>query len=92
MGNSPETEITNNENIEVFPNPSNGIFQLSLKDVDGVVSYSVFDALGKEIRFESFVANGRTQKDIDLSEFESGVYTIQLNTGNGIFSEQLVKK
>lgn len=92
VSNGPENEISHNDDIEIYPNPSNGLFQLSIEDVEGVVSYSVFDALGKEVAFESFVANGRTKKSVDMSEFESGVYTIQLNTEQGVLSEQLIKK
>lgn len=91
VSNGPENEISNNDDLDIFPNPSNGIFRLSMREIDGIVSYSIFDALGKEIRFESFVANGSSKKDLDLSEFESGVYTLHLNTGNEVFSEQLIK-
>lgn len=92
VSNGPENEITNNGNINVYPNPSSGKFELSIQDIDGVVSYSVYDALGKEVVNEVFVASGKTNRQIDLSELESGSYTLQVNTGKGVFSDQLIKQ
>ncbi len=85
------TEIASTEGLDVYPNPSTGRFTLSLEDVTGVVRYSVYDAQGKEIAFDAFVANGITQETIDLTDFAEGVYTLQLNTTKGSFTGKLVK-
>ncbi|MFT4980698.1 MAG: hypothetical protein ACI9UR_000536 [Bacteroidia bacterium] len=76
----------------IFPNPTSGQVQLSVEDVDGVVSYTIYDALGKEIASESFVANGKTQKNINLSDSDIGFYTLQLITSKGSFTEKLIKE
>ncbi len=85
------TEIESTEGLDVYPNPSTGRFTLSLEDVTGVVRYSVYDAQGKEIAFDAFVANGITQETIDLTDFAEGVYTLQLSTTKGSFTDKLVK-
>jgi hypothetical protein len=84
------TEIASTEGLDVYPNPSNGRFNLNVDGFDGVVSYTVYDAYGKEVGFNSFVANGLTNESIDLSELAIGAYTIQVQTSKGLYSEKLI--
>lgn len=84
------TEIASTEGLDVYPNPSNGRFNLKVDGFDGVVSYTVYDAYGKEVGFNSFVANGLTNESIDLSELAIGAYTIQVQTSKGLYSEKLI--
>lgn len=86
------TEIASTEGLDVYPNPSSGLFTLSVNDMNGIVSYSVYDALGKEVANDAFVSNGITRNSIDLSEMADGIYTIQVNSSKGVFSEKLVKE
>jgi|GEM_PF-6517347 len=73
--------------IEIFPNPSKGIFQITAKDE--ITAISVFDMAGKEIKR---YAPNAPQTNIDLSPFESGLYVVQITTGNAIHAGRIVKE
>ncbi|MFT4526705.1 MAG: hypothetical protein ACI85F_002882 [Bacteroidia bacterium] len=83
--------IARNIEMLIYPNPSNGRFRLTIEDGTGIIRYSVFDVLGKEVANEVFVANGKVHSSIDLRGLSAGMYTLQLQTENGIYSERLVK-
>ena len=76
----------------MYPNPSTGRFYLSLDNINGIVSYTVYDAMGKEVKTNSFVANGYSENSINLDGLANGVYSLQVNTSKGTFSEKLVKE
>jgi hypothetical protein len=60
--------------IGVFPNPSDGVVQVSWVGNETVMNYAITNMLGQN------VLTGRLEKNnptIDLSEFEEGVYVIE---------------
>ena len=86
------TEISTTDGIDIYPNPSADRFYLSFDNIDGIVNYTVYDAMGKEVQNDAFVANGFAEKTINLAKLANGVYTLQLNTIKGSFTEKLVKE
>jgi hypothetical protein len=87
------SNIDTDGGVNVYPNPSNGQFMLELQQIEGVVSYTVYDARGREVRFGSLVAGGsRTQHGLDLSTEAKGLYTLRLQTTNGTITQKLVKE
>lgn len=83
-------EIASTEGLDVYPNPRNGFFNLKVDGFDGVISYTVYDAYGKEVSYGSFVAQGLMNENIDLAGMAIGAYTLQVQTSKGLFSEKLV--
>jgi len=81
-------------NLSVFPNPSNGVFNIGLdlvtpEDVD----LRLFDLSGKLIFVNTYKAEiGRTNIEVDLSGFANGMYYLHLRTENGLFNRILVKE
>lgn len=69
--------------FSVYPNPSNGIFQLILKEEAAVLDVQVTDAFGRLVT--SFRRqNGAVQAyTLDLSGQAPGVYFVTVNTGKG---------
>lgn len=70
----------------VFPNPSNGIFNISIEST-GSVYLSVLDLSGKIIRAEQF--NGSVHQ-VDLSELTSGAYLLQLQAEEGTSVSRII--
>jgi len=72
------TESSGNGNITVYPNPNNGSFIIDIGEIgDGLLT--VTDVLGRtvyELEFDN-------QQKIEMSDFSSGVYMVQLNLANG---------
>ena len=88
-------EIAGLGTIAVYPNPSNGIFQLDVNfneaaDLDIVV----VNMLGEEVAVKEINASNGIHSDvIDLSTSASGVYFLKVISDNNTISTQvLVKK
>ncbi len=73
------------ELITISPNPSTGIFTIHTSNSE-LRSYQVFSSNGQLI-LEGKIQN--TTESIDLSQFDKGIYFIQIKNGN---SYQLIKK
>ncbi len=74
------SEISKNT-LEIFPNPSRGIFVLELNLIDyGNYQISIFDVLGKlYYRTEFFVRSKLHTEHLNLQDIKQGYYTIEIN-------------
>ena len=71
-------EITNNEEINIFPNPSSGVFRIDAGN-NKLKEIKVTDVLGRIV----LVANiNSANTTIDLSKETKGVYFVQLSDEN----------
>jgi hypothetical protein len=75
-------------NASVYPNPSNGIFNLQLERTDAL-SIRIMDVSGRIIRSEQLA--GSTLYSIDLQSAKVGVYTMEIETAEGRTFKQLIK-
>ncbi len=69
-GSIENTEVT----IWVYPNPSKGIFNISLEGIKGDIQIKVIDIRGKE--YYNFEINVSASTQLDLTELATGVYFI----------------
>jgi hypothetical protein len=86
------SQISNSGGLDIYPNPANGIFNVTLNDIKGAVTYTVFDIRGREVINGSFVSNGNHTEVLNLQTSADGVYTIQVNSANGIATQKLIKE
>ena len=63
------------------PNPTNGIFEISLSGYTNIEQLNVYDISGKII-ISSTPFSSRTS--IDLSGFEAGIYVVKVRTSKGL--------
>jgi hypothetical protein len=79
-------------NLQVYPNPSRGIFNLSM-DADAVtdLELKVFNLSGALIYTEK-ISNlrGKLRQEVDLSDFGAGLYQLQLKTNRRIYNRPIV--
>lgn len=75
-----------------WPNPSNGIFNLVMKNASGEVRIIVTDNMGREVLMENFSAKGNSARTIDMSGRASGIYFLRVQTENGAGVVKLVKE
>lgn len=67
---------TNNENFSIFPNPSNGTFELNIKEQHKRITIKIFSVDGKLV-VEKHLA--KTQNRIEIkTDLAPGVYTIHI--------------
>lgn len=83
-------EISSTDGMDVYPIPSSGRFTLKMEDASGVISYTVYDNMGREVLSESFVANGKVTETFDIDSKAAGAYTLVVNTPTGNYTEKLV--
>ncbi len=82
--------LEQNSKITIYPNPTNGIINLSgLQNLKGL-NFEITDISGK------IVQNFKTSElqnleTIDISELNSGIYFIKIQTENEIFTNKIIK-
>ena len=74
-------KIAGNNNISVYPNPSNGKFSVELKVNSEKLKVEIYNVLGEKIYSQYSLPN--TQYQIDLSKEPSGIYFYRVTTGKG---------
>jgi hypothetical protein len=73
-------KVSNNTSLKVYPNPSNGIFNVELESVTGNPQISVYNVLGQEV-YTSKITN--VQTSLNLSNQAKGVYMYRILNENG---------
>lgn len=70
--------------LEVFPNPSNGVFDIIVSSMDEGPAYlSIYSNLGKEILAKTLeTTHDNNRFTVDLSAFPSGIYNLKVKTAN----------
>jgi hypothetical protein len=76
------------EDISVYPNPSNGNFTISI-DAKENVSIYVYDVLGNRVKE---ISNAVAINPIDLSGNSAGVYTVQLWSSDKKVTRKIIKR
>ncbi|MEE2931288.1 MAG: T9SS type A sorting domain-containing protein, partial [Bacteroidota bacterium] len=79
-------------NLEVYPNPSRDIFNISFTSEEvQSLSVRVLNMLGEEIIIENmqqFI--GEYTKVIDLNEYNKGIYLLEIITDQGTINKKLI--
>ena len=85
-------DIKNTTQFTVYPNPANDYTSIAISlDKTEKVILTIVDLLGKEIsKEEKVLFSGKTTEMLDVSNFQNGVYFINLQVGNKITTQKLV--
>ena len=90
------TEPIENQNITVYPNPTNGELRIESGDIR-VESVDIFDIYGKNVgfKFPSKNLEGWQPKAdgvvFNFSHFPAGVYFLKIHTETGITTKKIIK-
>ncbi|WP_298758438.1 T9SS type A sorting domain-containing protein [uncultured Psychroserpens sp.] len=76
--------------FDVFPNPTSSILHIELTSGVSGLTYQVFDILGKQIAAETLGAENLSQ--IDVSNWNSGLYLIKLSNGDKTETKRFIKQ
>lgn len=79
-----------NAALSVYPNPSNGVFEVRL-NAGGRVSgdVNVVDVTGRIVYSQRIDVNGLYTTTVNLSQFAKGLYTVQVKTATGIAAKSI---
>jgi len=84
-------EVSNLQNVRIFPNPANEKCTISFTVKKQISSYilSLTDITGKELRKETVDAfSNSVSKEIDVADLAKGIYFVEIRAG----AERLTKK
>lgn len=80
-----------NAGMLVFPNPSNGNFNISFTDVINMdVNVSIRNLVGQEVLSKDLNLTNDHVENFNLVNLESGVYILTVNNGTGTYSNRII--
>ncbi len=77
------------DKVLLYPNPSNGIVNISLKDYSGDFNVKVYDLNGRQV-YSQNVTNINNTNVVNLESLSSGVYVLKLQGENLNHSEKII--
>lgn len=71
-------EATNSPSMEIYPNPTSGVFNVDFKNANSIKVYNTLGVLVYEEKMEQL---SEGTKSIDLSSFSNGIYIVNISNG-----------
>lgn len=81
------TDTAISEGLSIYPNPANYDVTISSKSL--MTGISIFDVNGRKL--QQYIPNGN-EITIELSTISQGVYILQIESEEGVYTEKLVKQ
>jgi parallel beta-helix repeat protein len=81
---------SSNLNIEVYPNPTKGQFNMTINGYKGNVQMQIVDLAGQVVHSEKINVTANYIGKFDVSKLSSGVYYIKLTSNNVAKVERLI--
>lgn len=76
-----------NGNLQILPNPSNGLFTMHKNDFLSPLSVKIFNIIGRCVYEKKILTNN---EQIDISDQPSGIYFYKVNDKNYQYSGKLL--
>jgi len=77
--------------IEVFPNPSDGEFTVTVTNLKGDAAIRVISLLGNVVYNHQYSSStGSFTRKLDLSDLPAGIYLLSVNTGTEQMNQRIV--
>jgi hypothetical protein len=77
-------------NFSLYPNPNKGEFTIQFKELSADYSVEVFDVTGRVV-FENFYnQNAELSQKISIQNPTSGVYFVNIKSGNSIVTNKII--
>lgn len=84
-----ESLAENTSYLNIFPNPATD--NLSIETNEEITEVSIYNIIGVSVYNEQCTMNN-LQLDINISDFNSGVYFVKVKTGNGETVKRFIKQ
>ncbi len=73
------------KNIDVFPNPTNGLIHIESNNLFEILEVTLYNALGTTIEINP------SNESIDLSGINTGIYFLSVKTSKGMITKKIVR-
>jgi uncharacterized delta-60 repeat protein len=77
----------NQTNLVIHPNPVKNLLNIKLNREISIIDYTIYNLVGQVIYKKS-----ETTPQINIENLTKGIYIIQINTSEGIFSKKFIKE
>ena len=77
-------------NIAIYPNPSKGIFNVSMGTITPKI-IQVYDLTGKIVSSKTEFQNNQSIISLDLSNISSGIYFVKIVSENQSVTKRIIK-
>ena len=77
--------IADELSINVFPNPANDIINIVAEDGMAIQSFSIYSISGRLVRTEKYY-----KQEINVSELNTGIYLLNIQTRGGHISKKII--
>lgn len=84
------TDQKTDKSLMIYPNPSTGVFNVTVNDANAKFELKVTDALGRIIVTDKHIENVIYNRTFDLSTEASGVYFITLTSPAGVVTRNII--
>ena len=84
-------DIQNQESIQVYPNPSNGLVTIAYSNYAGKMSIQLVDLNGR-IVYNDLDSSFNGSKEINIANLNAGVYILKIDTEEASFTRKIIKK
>jgi hypothetical protein len=76
--------------MNIYPNPSNGIFNVKLlQALDQDIKLAVYDIQGKLLTSKLIDGQNLREESLDLSGADKGIYLLKIETGSKVYTRKL---
>ncbi len=93
-GNILGTEVVNNDivyDISVYPNPSNGVFSINTKNLEGNTRLSIHTIEGKQVKVFYFKSSEELNNyNFNLRGLSSGIYFLNIENAKGSGTKKII--
>lgn len=86
--------VYNDNNVRIYPNPSNGYFNLEFISNDfGNIFVAIYNISGKEVYSKNIIKNYRNIiKNINIRNLKSGIYQLRIISQNKVINKKIIIK
>lgn len=83
-----DDQLSESVELKLFPNPATDQITIVLDKI-GIEQITIYNSLGQVVK--SLTANDFFQEQISVSDWDNGIYTIQVLSNNDLVQQQFVK-
>jgi len=80
--------------LNIFPNPSNNIITITGNEngFSGQLNFKIYDAMGKLVFQKQINIDGALKHQLNIEEFNNGIYLLEMSCESNRFSKRIIKE